>query len=112
MTKNIVPIFVSTDLNRTEKFYTDILNFIPGGKHDDYLMIKNGNIELHFSKLVFVDKKLNYCSCYIGVDNLDELYEKCLQANCIHPNGKLSILPWGREFAVSDPDYNLIKFAD
>lgn len=56
MTKSIVPIFVSTDLYRTEKFYADILGFVADGKHDDYLMIKNGNIEIHFSKLSYVGK--------------------------------------------------------
>ena len=112
MVKHIVPIFVSIDLERTYKFYSDILGFVADGKHDDYLMIKNGDIEIHFSKLPCIDKKLNYCSCYIGVDNLDELYKKCLQVNCVHPDGKLSTLPWGREFAIIDPDYNLVKLAD
>lgn len=112
MTRSIVPIFVSLDLDATEKFYTEILGFRTDGKHDDYLMMVTDTIQIHFSKLTNIDFATNYCACYINVSNLDELYEQCQAANCVHPNGKLEQLPWGREFAISDPDFNLIKIAE
>jgi hypothetical protein len=111
MTNSIIPIFISSDLNATEKFWIETLNFNTKGKHDDYLLLTNGNIEVHFSKLSSVDKKKNNCACYWGVDNLDELYKKCTDLKCVHPNGKLEVTPWGREFAITDPDFNLIKIS-
>ncbi|WP_255049672.1 VOC family protein [Lacihabitans sp. CS3-21] len=112
MIKNITPVFISSNLDVTEKFWIEVLSFKTDGKHDDYLIMNNGNIEVHFSKLPSVNKKTNNCACYLGVDNLDDLYKKCLEFNCVHPNGKLEKLPWGREFAIVDPDCNLIKIAE
>ena len=111
MIKSILPIFVSTNLEATEKFYSEILGLKTDGKHDDYLMMVNGPIQIHFSKVQHLNKNLNYCACYIVVADLDALYEKCQAANCVHPNGKLETMPWGREFAIIDPDFNLIKIS-
>ena len=107
----ILPIFVSTNLEATEVFYSTVLGFRTDGKHDDYLIMVQGAMQIHFSKVTHLDQSLNYCACYIGVADLDTLYEKCLAAKCVHPNGQLQTLPWGREFSIIDPDYNLIKVA-
>lgn len=109
MIKSIVPIFISSDLDATERFFNEVLDFMTDGKHEDYLTMRNNEIEIHFSKLSGVNKKKNNCSCYLRMDNLDGLYKKCLDLNCVHPNGQLANFPWGREFAISDPDWNLIK---
>ena len=43
------------------------------------------------------------------VTGIDELYRQCLALGAVHPNGPLTDQPWGsREFAVLDPDHNLI----
>lgn len=48
-------------------------------------------------------------SCRIEVTGIDELYRRCLALGAVHPNGPLADRPWGtREFAVLDPDHNLI----
>jgi len=109
MTKRIIPIFISSNLDATEKFWTETLDFKTKGKYEDYLLLNSRNVEVHFSKLSSVDLKKNNCACYLWVDHLDELYKKCIALNCVHPNGKLQTVPWGREFAIIDPDYNLIK---
>ena len=67
---SILPIFVSTNLEATETFYIEILDFQTDGKHDDYLMMVQGAIEIHFSKVTHLDQSLNYCACYIGVADL------------------------------------------
>lgn len=111
MIKSIIPIFISSDLHATEKFWTETLGFSTKGKYEDYLLLINKSTEVHFSRLPFVDKTKNNCACYLWVDNLDVLYKRCIELNCVHPNGKLETMPWGREFAIIDPDYNLIKIA-
>ena len=109
MISTIIPILVSSDINETERFFESALAFRTEKKHKDYLIIKNGGIEIHFSELSKVNKKKNNCACYLKVDNLDGLYEKCTELNCVHPNGKLAEYAWGKEFSVLDPDWNLIK---
>ena len=48
-------------------------------------------------------------SCRIEVTGVAELYAHFRELGVIHPNAPLSDKPWGtREFAVLDPDNNLI----
>jgi catechol 2,3-dioxygenase-like lactoylglutathione lyase family enzyme len=48
-------------------------------------------------------------SCRIEVTGIDELHRHCQSLGVVHPNGPLTDQPWGnREFAVLDPDNNLI----
>ncbi len=112
MISSITPIFVSSDLNETEKFFKNVLDFETDQKHDDYLVMLNGGIELHFSELAKVNKRKNNCACYLRVDSLDDLYKKCRELDCVHPNGKLADYPWGKEFSILDPDWNLIKIVE
>ena len=52
-------------------------------------------------------------SCRIRVQGLDALYSACTAAGIVHPNAPLDEKPWGaKEFAVLDPDGNLITFAE
>ena len=52
-------------------------------------------------------------SCRIAVAGVDELYTRLQQANIIHPNAHVQNTEWGtREFAVTDPDNNLITFVE
>ncbi|MDQ1740824.1 MAG: hypothetical protein QOE53_2476 [Pseudonocardiales bacterium] len=48
-------------------------------------------------------------SCRVEVTGIDELYRHCLAFGVIHPNAPLQDQAWGtREFAILDPDHNLI----
>jgi catechol 2,3-dioxygenase-like lactoylglutathione lyase family enzyme len=48
-------------------------------------------------------------SCRVEVTGIDELYRHCLALGVVHPNAPLTDQPWGmREFAILDPDHNLI----
>jgi len=48
-------------------------------------------------------------SCRIEVTGIAELYRHCHELGVVHPHAPLSDKPWGtREFAVLDPDNNLI----
>ncbi|HMP91605.1 MAG TPA: VOC family protein [Phnomibacter sp.] len=100
----------------TEQFYTTVLGFAVLGSHQypDYLMVASHNIEIHFFKFEALNPAENYGQVYIRVQNITKLYQKFLANKVpIHPNGALSVKPWGmQEFAVLDPDNNLLTFGE
>jgi catechol 2,3-dioxygenase-like lactoylglutathione lyase family enzyme len=50
-------------------------------------------------------------SCRIAVDDVDALHHELEPLGLLHPKGQLRDQPWGsREFAITDPDNNLITF--
>lgn len=49
-------------------------------------------------------------SCRLEVTGVEELYAHCRERGVVHPNAPLGDQWWGtREFAVLDPDHNLIS---
>ena len=96
----------------TKNYYLNLLGFEELGDYGDYLMVGKDNIEIHFFEFKGLDPKENYGQVYIRTSNIDELYQSLLHKNvAIHPNGQLEDKPWGqREFALLDPDYNLLTF--
>lgn len=49
-------------------------------------------------------------SCRLEVRGVDALHERCHALGVVHPDAPLRDEPWGtREFAVLDPDGNLIS---
>jgi len=96
----------------TKKYYTEKLGFTDDGGADypEYLMLKNDGIEIHFFLFTTIDPATNYSGVYIRTDDIDILYQSLPPAD-IHPNGPLQIKPWGqKEFAMLDPDNNLLTF--
>jgi catechol 2,3-dioxygenase-like lactoylglutathione lyase family enzyme len=48
-------------------------------------------------------------SCRVEVTGIEQLYRHCQALGVVHPNAPLQDQPWGmREFAILDPDNNLI----
>ena len=96
----------------TKKFYIDELEFTEISDYGDYLIIKKDNVEVHFFEFKELNPKENYGQVYIRTDDIDSLYQSFLDNNInIHPNAPLQIKPWGqREFALLDPDANLLTF--
>ncbi|GGG58031.1 hypothetical protein GCM10011414_29790 [Croceivirga lutea] len=98
----------------TREFYLNRLGFNQYGNvdFDGYLMIEKDQIQIHFFEFKELNPKENYGQVYIRTDNIDEFYKSLLEKQTeIHPNGKLEIKPWGqKEFAVLDPDNNLLTF--
>ena len=96
----------------TKDFYLNNLGFIELGDYGDYLMVRKDNIEIHFFEFKGLDPKENYGQVYIRTDDIDRLYQSFLDNKInIHPNGHLETKPWGqKEFALLDPDYNLLTF--
>ena len=98
----------------TKDYYINKLGFKEFGSADfeGYLMVQKDQIQIHFFEFKDLDPKENYGMVYIRTDNIDGLYQSFLDKNVpIHPNTPLQTKPWGqKEFALLDPDHNLLTF--
>ena len=114
MLTSINPKLPMRDKNVTKAFYINKLGFKVYGSsdYDGYLMLEKDQIQLHFFEFKALDPKENYGQVYIRTNNIDRFYQSLLERKTtIHPNGPLETKPWGqREFAVLDPDSNLLTF--
>jgi len=114
MLNDIVPKLPMRNKAATLDFYINKLGFQLFGSpdYDDYLMVQQDNIQIHFFKFEALDPKENYGQVYIRTDDIDGLYRSMLEKNLtIHPAGPLQVKPWGqKEFSMLDPDSNLLTF--
>lgn len=114
MLTEIHPKLPMRDKAATRDFYLNQLGFEEYGKadHPGYLMVQKDRIQLHFFGFPDLDPAANYGQVYIRTDDIDGLYRSLLERKVpIHPNGHLQNKPWGqREFALLDPDHNLLTF--
>ena len=98
----------------TRDFYINKLGFREYGNadYDGYLMVQRDNIQIHFFEFKELDPKENYGQVYVRTDEIDQLYQSMLDRKLsIHPAGHLQVKPWGqKEFAMLDPDNNLLTF--
>lgn len=110
-----IPILPSRSVTDTVAFYKR-LGF-EGGAHEfdgGYAILRRGSVELHFfthRELVPADSSTG---CYIRVKDVESFYSQCssstLPRTSIPRMDLLEDKPWGlREFAVVDPDGNLIR---
>lgn len=113
--RSIIPKLPSRNLQTTRSFYEEKLNFRKvGGDYPDYLMMMGDGIEIHFFLFPDLDPKENYGMCYIRVSDIERLYEDLKNKNAPFPSaGHLKAKPWGqKEFAIIDPDTNLLTFGE
>lgn len=112
MLTDINPKLPMRDKIVTREFYINMLGFKVIGDYEGYLMVQKDKIEIHFFEFKKLDPKDNYGQVYIRTDNIDDYYKTLLDnKTSIHPNGPLDTKPWGqKEFAVLDPDKNLLTF--
>lgn len=110
----IIPKLPMRNKEVTSAYYVDQLGFKEWGRNDypEYLMLEKDGQQLHFFAFPDLDPLSNYGQVYIRTNDIDRLYE-LLSAHgvAIHPNGALSLKPWGqKEFSLLDPDHNLLTF--
>lgn len=114
MLTNIIPILPMRSKAATREFYLTQLGFNDIGSADfeGYLLVKKDNVEIHFFEFKGLDPKENYGQVYIRTNDIDAVYQSMLDNNnSIHPSGHLQTKPWGqKEFAMLDPDNNLLTF--
>lgn len=110
-----IPILPSRSVSNTVEFYKR-LGF-DGGAHEfdsGYAILKRGDVELHFFTHKELDPAESSAGCYIRVTDVESFYRSCssskLPRSGIPRMDVLEDKPWGlREFAVVDPDGNLIR---
>ncbi len=96
----------------TIEFYVNQLSFTILGDYEDYLIVGKDDIEIHFFEFKMLDPKENYGQIYVRTDDINQIYQSLIDNNTeIHPNGRLTVKPWGQiEFSLLDPDNNLLTF--
>lgn len=98
----------------TQDFYVRKLGFQNVGIADfeEYLIVERDSVQIHFFAFKDLNPNENYGQVYIRTNNIDHLYQSLLDNKVnIHPNGALQMKPWGqKEFALLDPDNNLLTF--
>lgn len=97
---------------QTLDFYIQQLGFELLADYGDYVLVKKEQVELHFFQYKDLDPATNYGQVYIRTNNIQQLYQDLLERKVpIHPNSPLQQKPWGQwEFALLDPDHNLLTF--
>ena len=114
MLTSIHPKLPMRNTEITKNYYENQLGFEVVADYGNYLIIKKDCIELHFFVHENLHPEENYGQVYIRVENIDAIYDNLLaQKVTIHPNGKLELKPWNqKEFALLDPDNNLLTFGE
>ena len=109
-----IPILPSRSLSDTLTFYRR-LGF-DGEIHSfgDYAIIRRGTVELHFFTHPGLRPAESIAGCYIRVSDVQSVYRASSSAELprkgIPRQDTLEDKPWGmREFAIVDPDGNLIR---
>jgi hypothetical protein len=109
-----IPILPSRNLGNTLDFYRRLGfdGFIHS--HGGYAILMRGKLELHFTEQADVVPEKSTSCCYLRVAKVDDLYWEFSRAELpragIPRQDALGDKPWGmREFAVVDPDGNLVR---
>ena len=100
----------SPDIGKSRDFYRDRLGFaVVGPDMDDYLIVRRGEIEMHFWKSD--DRKLpEVTSCYIRGGEVPALHAE-FSAHGVERLSPFTVRPWKmKEFYVHDPHGNLLRF--
>jgi catechol 2,3-dioxygenase-like lactoylglutathione lyase family enzyme len=122
------PSLPSADVRRSESFYTDVLGFDVVASDEGFALVRRdgasisiwGATDETWRERLDAERPVRSgaesfiagtASCSIEVTHVDELYEHCRERDIVHPNATLHDTEWGtREFAVLDPDGNLVTF--
>jgi catechol 2,3-dioxygenase-like lactoylglutathione lyase family enzyme len=116
----MIPIFRCRNMKEAVLFYTTILDFEmnePGASTDDWVvLLSNGDAELLLTSLEG-DQKIGI-AVNVLVNNIDDLFKKYLSRGLDTTNKEGSPVhqgpidqSWGnREFYVTDPDGNTLRF--
>ena len=118
MTERAVPILPSRDLAETLAFL-ERLGFENAGAHHsvwNYLIVRRGELELHFFSHPDVDPLSTDAMCYLRVEDADALYAEWSEVGVDHDEATGSrLMPpvttdYGmREFALVDRSGNLYR---
>ncbi|WP_207485349.1 glyoxalase superfamily protein [Arenibaculum pallidiluteum] len=108
--RRAVPVVPSLDLGRSLAFYQEQLGFTVLFRTEDYAALVRGAAEFHLWRCH--DPAIPRATGFrIEAAAIDSLHTACSAAGIVHPDASLGERPWGvREFAIVDPDGNLLTF--
>ena len=102
--KAAIPILASSDLDRTEAFYARA-GFVDAGRHEDYLVLHNDGVEVHFTRRDTVTPS----TCFLHVTDALKM-SKQLRDQGVEGVGDIKDQDYGlREFILTDPDGNHVR---
>lgn len=102
--KSAIPILPSSDLDRTAVFYARH-GFADAERHDGYLLLHNGGVELHFAHHDTVTPS----TCFVHVTDAVKMWKQ-LRARAVDGVGEITDQDYGlREFVLTDPDGNRVR---
>lgn len=104
-------VLASLDIQRSVDFLASHLGFsVLHAEQGVYGIVGQGGVQVHF--WACADRKIaEATSCRLRVAGISELYARCSEQGIVHPRAGLADTPWGtREFAILDPDGNLVTF--
>jgi catechol 2,3-dioxygenase-like lactoylglutathione lyase family enzyme len=109
-----IPILPSRSLNDTLAFFRKLGFDGRIHSHGDYAILTRGTVELHFFTHRALNPAESFAGCYLRVSDVDSIYQAFVSAGLprkgIPRQDTLEDKPWGmREFAVVDPDGNLLR---
>ena len=122
-----IPALPVHDIERATAFYESKLGFKLAYRENGFARLERDAVELHIwaanddswrtrsgSEPIVSGAEsfiAGTASCRVQVDGVDQLYEAIRPLGILHGCGKIEDQWWGsREFAVVDPDGNLITF--
>jgi catechol 2,3-dioxygenase-like lactoylglutathione lyase family enzyme len=106
----VMPVLPSLDIGESKAFYQDALGFDRIiYETADYLILRRGDIELHFLRTD--DRKLcENSSIYLRGGGIGALHAE-YRAKDIPRLSDLEVRPWNmEEFYIHDPHGNLLRF--
>jgi hypothetical protein len=116
MLKSVHPKLPMRNRQLTHDYYVHQLGFVSVGNPDyaHYLILAKDEVELHFFLYPDLNPTENYGMVYIRVEGIEAWYQTLIDKQVtIHPNAPLEVKPWGqKEFALLDPDFNLLTFGE
>ncbi|MFI5892103.1 bleomycin resistance protein [Actinoplanes sp. NPDC051513] len=105
--KAAIPILPSSDLDRTAAFYARA-GFADAGRHDDYLLLHNDGVEIHFARKPAQDT-FTPGTCFLHVADALKLWKQ-LRDQGVDGVGDVKDQDYGlREFVLIDPDGNHVR---
>lgn len=104
-----IPVLASLDLEESRAFYVDRLGFALVYVGANYLIVRRGEMEIHF--WLTDDRRFpENTSCYVRGGEVALLHEEWRAAGVARLSD-FSTRPWGmKEFHLHDPHGNLLRF--
>lgn len=109
----ITPLVPANDVDAAIAFYTQELGFVEMWRAGE--PATEAGVLRDAASVIFFECKdpaiAQMTSFRIRVHGIEAFYERCTAARIVHPNGALSLKPWGtNEFAILDPSGVCITF--